>query len=292
MSARLTDDPTNSAAAIRLADALLRQARVLNHAALPLRAEAALDRVLESNPSDYLARRMRATVYLSQHRFHDAIREAERCRTLRTEPDSSLDGIIGDASLELGDSPSAFAAFDRMLTTRPDAAAYARASYAREWQGDIEGALELMHMAESATSAHDPEAQAWHAAQLGHLYLTAGKIAAARRDYERAKVLFPGYPLSEIGLARADLAIARPGEALVRLARYLEAAPTGEAFALSGDAYVMLNEADKAERAYTLAEAMWTSDTPDPAQLARFQATKDQRAHAIDAARRRAEGAR
>ena len=288
MSATLTGDPTNSAAAIRLADALLRQARVLNHAALPLRAEAALDRVLESNPSDYLARRMRATVYLSQHRFQDAIREAQRCRTLRAEPDAALDGIMGDAHLELGDFPSAFAAFDRMMATRPDATAYARASYAHELQGDLEGALNLMRMAESATSAHDPEAQAWHAAQLGHLYLAAGKIEAARRDYERAKALFPGYPLSEIGLARVDLAIAKPDAALERLSRSLDTAPTGEAFALSGDAYLMLNQADRAERAYRLAEAMWTSDTPDMAQLARFQATQEQRTHAINAARKRA----
>ena len=292
MSEELASNPTSSAAAIRMADALLRQARVLNRAALSLRAEAALDRVLESNPSDYLARRMRATVYLSQHRFQDAIRDVERCRTLRVEPDSTLDGIVGDASLELGDYPSAFSAFDRMMSIRPDATAYARASYARELQGDLAGAFELMRMAESATSAHDPEAHAWHAAQLGHLHLATGNPVAARRDYERARTLFAGYPLSEIGLARVDLSIGRPDRAIVRLTKLLDAMPTAEAFALSGDAYVMLNEADKAERAYALAEAMWTSDTPDPAQLARFQAARSQRIDAINAARKRATGDR
>jgi|SRR5688572_13856568 len=272
-SAALAKDPANSAAAVRLADALLRQARVLNHAGLPLLAESVLNRVLHANPADYMARRMRATVYLAQHRFRDALTESKRCQALRAD-DPVIDGIIGDASLELGDYPAAFAAFDRMMLSRPDATTYARVSYAHELQGDLAGAIDLMMMAESATSAHDPEAQAWHAAQLGHLHLTAGDIAEARRDYMRADHLFPGHPLSVSGLARVDMAAGRPADALARLTRSLERTPSAGDFALAGDAYAALGRMDEAERSYKLAEAMWTSDTPDPAELARFLATR------------------
>ncbi|MEP6871873.1 MAG: tetratricopeptide repeat protein [Anaerolineaceae bacterium] len=276
MSAVLAKAPANSAAAVRLADALLRQSRVLNHAGLPVMAEAVLNRVLHANPSDYMARRMRATVYLSQHRFRDALTEAKRCRALRAD-DPVLDGLIGDASLELGDYSAAFSAFDRMVLIRPDATTYARVSYAHELQGDLAGAIDIMTMAESATSAHDPEAQAWHAAQLGHLHLAAGDTALARREYLRSENLFPGYPLAGSGLARVDMAQARPADAIARLTKSLETAPSAADFALAGDAYAQLGQADSAERSYKLAEAMWTSDTPEPAQLARFLATRGRR---------------
>lgn len=287
MTAELEKAPANSAAAVRLADALLRQARVLNHAGLPLRAEAVLNRVLHANPSDYMARRMRATVYLAQHRFREALVEAKRCRALRPD-DPVIDGIIGDASLELGDYPAAFSAFDRMMLSRPDAATYARVSYAHELQGDLAGAIDLMGMAESSTSAHDPEAQAWHASQLGHLHLTAGDTLAARREYLRAEHLFSGYPLADSGLARVDMAEARPADALARISKRLETAPSASDFALAGDAYSQLGRVDEASRSYKLAEAMWTSDTPEPAQLARFLATRGWR---LDDAVRLAEDA-
>ncbi len=273
MTAQLKNNPENSAAAVRLADALLRQARVLNHAGLPLLAEGVLNRVLHANPSDYMARRMRATVYLAQHRFREALAEAKRCRALRAD-DPVIDGLIGDASLELGDYPAAFSAFDRMMLSRPDATTYARVSYAHELQGDLSGAIDIMTMAESATSAHDPEAQAWHAAQLGHLHLTAGDPTSARREYLRAETIFPGYPLAGSGLARVDMAVSKPADALARLTKSLETSPSAADFALAGDAYAQLGQPDQAHRSYKLAEAMWASDTPEPAQLARFLATR------------------
>jgi tetratricopeptide (TPR) repeat protein len=258
MTARLKDLPTDSAAAVRLAEALLRQARVLNHAGLPLRAEAALDIVIGADPSDYLARRMRSMVYLAAHRFHDAIREAERCRALRGDA-PWIDGVVGDASLELGNQDAAFAAFDRMMARRPDASAYARASYARELQGDLEGAIALMSMAGSATSAHDPESQAWHAAQLGYLYLLSGDNQSARRESERAEAFFPGHPFATTGLARVDLADGRPADALARLVPILDESGTASDFALAGDIYSALSRPDEAERHHRLAEAIRVS---------------------------------
>lgn len=272
MEARLVESPTDSKAAVRLADALLRQARVLNHGGPARRAEAVLDVVIAANSSDYAARRMRATVYLSLHRFSDAILEAGRCRALRGD-DPWIDGILGDASLELGDRQTAFDAFDRMMARKPDAAAYARVSYARELQGDLPGAIRLMAMAAEATGAQDPEAQAWHAAQLGHLLLASRDFPGARREYNRADALFPGHPFADVGLARVELAEGRPDLALERLNRRLAKSPSAEDLALAGDAHAALGHADEAERHYQLAEAAWTSDTPDPAQLARFRAS-------------------
>jgi tetratricopeptide (TPR) repeat protein len=255
MTTRLAESPTDSDAAVRLADTWLRQARVLNRASLHKQAEEVLNRVIDAHPSDYLARRMRAAVYLAQHRFQDAILEAGRCRALRAQ-DPVIDGILGDALLELGDLPGAIEAFDRMLAQRPDAASYARASYARELQGDVQGAL-----ADEATSAHDVESQAWHAAQLGNLHVSTGNIEEALRHFTRADTLFPAHPFATIGLARLDLLNGRPANALSRLQPRLETAPTADDFQLAGDALLKLGHTDEARRHHALAAALAAEET-------------------------------
>lgn len=260
MTRRLSDDPTDSDAAVRLADAVLRQARVLNRSSLHMQAEAVLDRVIEAQANDYLARRMRATVYLAQHRFQDAILEAGRCRALRAH-DPIIDGILGDALLELGDLSGAIDAFDRMLAQRPDASSYARASYARERQGDLTGALALMTMADEATSAHDVESQAWHAAQLGNLHIRAGNHQLALRQFQRAETLFPEHPFAVIGRARVDLLEGRPHDALRRLQPRLAAAPTADDFQLAGDALFTLGKVEDARRHHALAAALASEES-------------------------------
>ena len=107
MEARLKATPHDAASAVRLADALLRLARVTDNAGLAVNAERALTTVLAADVDRYDARRMLATVLLSQHRFRDAIREAERCQQMHPNDAWPL-GVIGDAHLELGeyDRPS------------------------------------------------------------------------------------------------------------------------------------------------------------------------------------------
>jgi cytochrome c-type biogenesis protein CcmH/NrfG len=117
MTARLSKKRTDAPAAVALADALMRQTRVTGNAGLAMRAEAALKVVLADEPMDYDARRMLAAVYLSQHRFRDAIREAERCQKARAN-DAWTWGVLGDAHIELGEYPEAFDAFDRMTALR------------------------------------------------------------------------------------------------------------------------------------------------------------------------------
>ena len=108
----------NAPAAVTLADALLRLTRVTGNAGLATGAEAVLAKTLAHDPEHYQARRVLAAVYLSEHRFRDAIGTAERCLQGRRD-DPWSNGVVGDAHLELGDYDRAFAAFDRMLELRP-----------------------------------------------------------------------------------------------------------------------------------------------------------------------------
>ena len=276
LETRLATDPGDATAAARVAEALVRQARVTSNPGLAVRAEEALTRALDAKPDHYEALRMLGTVLLSQHRFREAIDVAERAA--RLEPrDAWNDGVAGDAHLELGDYDRAFASFDRMMTLRPSAAGYARVSYAREISGDLDGALRLMQMALDATSAHDPESQAWHHVQLGDLQLQRGATAEAEREYDHAAYTFPKYPPAVAGLARVRTARRDFAGALALYEDLMKSAPLPELAVRIGELYERLGNRDEAERHFALAENGWRYDTPEPAELVRFLATRNRR---------------
>src|SRR5262245_14183953 len=288
MDARLAAEPDDTGAALLLADALLRQTRVNGNAGLAIRAERVLTRVLRDDPANYDANRMLGTLYLSQHRFREAIRVATKSRDARPHDPVNY-GVIGDAHLELGEYDEAFAAFDRMMTLRPSAASYARVAYARELQGNIEGAIRAMTLAVEATAPSDAEGEAWARSQLGDLYLQLGRIHEAKDAYTAASHAFPGHPFAVVGYARA---IAREGDvdgALALLREIVQTAPSPDVFALSGDWLARQGKRDEAERQYALAEAAWRTDAPEPKNLARFLAEHDRKiAEAVTIAERAA----
>src|SRR3989442_13754289 len=74
MDARLAAHPDDAGAAMLLADALLRQTRVVGNPGLGARAAQVLTQVLRVDPSNYDANRMLGALYLSQHRFREAIK--------------------------------------------------------------------------------------------------------------------------------------------------------------------------------------------------------------------------
>jgi tetratricopeptide (TPR) repeat protein len=214
---------------------------------------------------------MLGAVLASQHRFRDAIAAAERARAI--EPaDAWNDGVIGDAHLELGEYDAAFAAFDAMMRKRPSAAAYGRASYARELQGDLAGAMRLMQMALDATSAHDPESQAWHHAQVGDLHYQRGHLADAERAYRHAAFTFADHPLAVAGLARVDAARGDLTAALAGYQRLQASAAAPEYAARMAEIEQALGRPLDAARHVALAEQGWRHDMPEPAHLARLLA--------------------
>jgi tetratricopeptide (TPR) repeat protein len=259
MEARLEAAPDDAGAAVRLADALLRQARVVSHAAPAAKAERVLRSRLsrESSPGKphrYEMHRLLATALLSQHRFDEAIREAERC--LQMQPgDAAPLGIIGDARLELGDRPAAFATFERMARLRPDAASYARVAYARELTGDNDGAIQLMSMALEATSPNDAEALAWHRSQLGALRFAGGRIDDAAREFDHAVHVFPGYPLAVEGQARVAHARGEHRAAVTLLEPVIAGTPSSSTLSLAASVLRALGRSEEARRHEALAAA-------------------------------------
>ena len=270
--ARVEADPGDGEAAVLLADALMRSARVRSDASLALEAERVLRSALRHGPGDYAVRRTLAVVLLSQHRFTEALAAAREAQASRPE-DGWNYAAAGDALLELGRYDEAFDAFDAAMERRPDAPAYARVAYARELQGDLDGAVRLMQMA--AEGMNDLEARAWTAAQLASLFLLQGRLDDAGRELDRAEFLFPGHPYAAAGRVRLHVARGELDEAL-RLASAIPDTP--ESLAVRGDLHARLGDREAAERAYRDAERLeregWRSEQPQPAALARFLAER------------------
>jgi tetratricopeptide (TPR) repeat protein len=276
MEARLAAHPDDNGAALLLSDALLRQTRITGNPGLAVRAEQALKRVLIDDPGSYDANRMLAALYLSQHRFREAIRAAEKNRVARPADPVNY-GVIGDGYVELGEYDKAFAAFDQMMTLRPSAASYARVAYARELQGDLTGAVATMTLAADATSPTDPEGLAWARSQLGDLYVQLGRFHEAKASYAAASQAFPGHPFAVMGYAKAIAAEGDVNGAVELLKGLAEKSPTPDLAARIGELCDRLGRRAEAERHYALAEAGWRGDAPEPKNLARFLAEHDRK---------------
>ena len=271
---KVSKNPGDGAAAVQLADALMRAARVKGDASLAIEAEHVLRATLQHSSSDYLARRMLSVVYLSQHRFAEALTEARAAQKLRPK-DAWNYAIAGDALLELGRYEEAFDSFDQVMEHRPDAGAYARVAYARELQGDLDGALRLMQMSSEATSRQDVEGLAWTYAQIGNLYLQQGRLDDAEREFNHADFIFPSHPYAMNGRVRSLIARHRYADAL-DLSRRVPTTP--ESLAMQGDLLTRLGHLDDAERLYREAEQVeregWKQEQPQPGALARFLAER------------------
>ena len=278
---RLADAPGEPGASVSLAAVLLRQARVESEPALAREAEDVVRTVLERDPFDYQTRRMLATVLLSQHRFREAIVVAEETRALNPQ-DAWNHGVLGDAYLELGEYDAAWASYDTMMRIRPSAQAYARVAHAVELRGHLDRALETMRMSAEAISPHDPEALAWHYAQLGHLHFELGQLDDADREYRRAAFAFPGHPYALAGRIRVAAAAGRYHDALALARPLLEQTGSPEIAAQVGDLHAALGDAPAAARYYDEAERLerdgWKWEEPQPAALARLLGDRDRRA--------------
>lgn len=281
MTSRLQAHPGDGAAVVRLADALLRLQRVNNDARAVDEAETRVRTFLAAHPDHYESQRMLAAVLLAQHRFGAAVKQANKAQALDPR-DAWNYGAQGDGYLELGDYPRAFAAFDTMGRLQPGPPAYARVAYALELQGDLDGALEYMQRAADGTSPNDSEAQAWHFAQVGELWLLKGRLGDAKREFERAAATFPQHPYAHAGLARIKIVEGDLKGARLMFQSQLAQGPTADVAAIVGDLSAEMGDATTANQYYAMAEQIersaLTAAVRQPDRLARFLAERGRNA--------------
>ena len=278
MTVRLGASANDGVAVVRLADALIRLQRVNNDGRAVITAEEHLRAFLKGNPDHYEAQRMLAAVLLSQHRFGEAIAQANRVSAMDPR-DAWNYGAMGDGYMELGDYERAFVAYDRMGQLQPGPPAYARTSHALEIKGDLAGALEYMQRAADGSWSNDPESQAWHYAQLGDLLLQQGRLGDAKREFEHAAATFPDHPLAVTGLARVKIAEGDFQGARLTYQQQLARVPTPDLAAAVGDLSHIMGDQTGAEQYYRMSEqierAGWGNGVAQPQSLARFFADRD-----------------
>lgn len=278
MTARLAAHPDDAEAAVRLADALVRVQRVNNDGRAAIAAEEHLRAFLARAPGYYAAERMLAAVLLSQHRFGEAIAQANKARALDPR-DAWNYGAMGDGYLELGDYDRAFEAFDTMGRLTPGPPAYARIAYALELKGDLPGAIEYMRRAADGITPNDEESQAWHFTQIGLLQLQQGRLGDAKREFERAEATFPGHPLAIDGIARIKIVEGDLAGARQLYQEQLAKVPTPDLAAVVGDLMLATGDPSSAERYYRMSEqielAGWGNGARQPQVLARFLAERE-----------------
>ena len=262
-----------------LASAYAQKARETSDFSFNKRAEEALEKSLAVAPENYGALKLRAKLLLTYHRFAEALAEAQRAQKLQPG-DHDLYGALTDAYVELGDYERAIESAQTMVDLRPDAASYSRVSYLRSLTGDIQGAVQAMDVAVKAADPRDPEAAAWYRVHLGDELLNLGRAGAAEREYEKALVIFPDYPLA---LAAKGHALVRAGklpEAVAFYERSQNRAPLPETIVALGDLYQKLGRIDDAKRQYELVEFVEKNSAASGTysrQLAMFWADHDQK---------------
>jgi len=199
---------------------------------LPL-SEKALERSLRARPRDANAVLGLGSLALIRHEFRSALVYGQRARRLLVGSARPY-GVIGDALVELGRYPAAFAALERMASLRPSLASYSRIAYARELTGDRSGAEAAMRLALEAAGGQ-PESTAWALVEISKLDLSMGRLERAERLAREAGEALPGYPSARLQLARVEAARGDERAAIRDSREAVAALPSQQAVALLAD---------------------------------------------------------
>jgi len=178
------------------------------------------------NPPSQEAMLLRAHVLQNLHRFKESEALA---RILVEQRGLSFDyGLLGDALMEQGKLSDAVEAYQQMMNLKPDLRAYARAAHMRWLKGDLEGAIEAMQMAVSASSPSDAESAAWVNTRLAFYEFQAGRVDEAEQWCAVALSLQNSYPPTLLLKGKILLAQGRFREAVDALQNAVKLNPLTE----------------------------------------------------------------
>jgi tetratricopeptide (TPR) repeat protein len=271
--------PADPDALAQLGLAYLQKTRETGDPTHYARAEAAFQQSLDGDAQNAESMRGMGSLALARHEFATALSWGEQA--LQLEPGSARSyGVIGDALIELGRYDEAIDAFQRMVNAKPDLSSFARASYARELTGDVDGAIEAMESAVEAGGLRGENA-AWARLQLGHLFFNRGDLDAAERQYESSLDAFPGYVHAGAALARVraaegdyDGAVELYREAVERYPVLEYVIALGDVYAVAGDA---AGAAQTAELVGAIEQLYRSSGVNSDLELALYYADHDLR---------------
>lgn len=253
LEARVEADPNDASAWQALGFAYLQRAVAVGDPSFYDLAGRSFDRTEELVPGAVETLLGRGALALTLHQFPEAL-ELGRQVSDRIPSNSSALAVLVDAQVEMGRYQEAEASLQRMLDLRPGLPALARASYLRELNGDLDGAITAMTQAEAAgSSAYD---RANVASLLGGLHFRQGDLDAAAAAYQRALQASPGYVGAEIGRAQVLAVGGMVDEAIGVLDEVIDRFPTPQAVILRGDLQIRAGRNDEAAESYALVDAI------------------------------------
>ena len=250
LQARLASFPKDWASWAELGLAYVQTARRSGDPSFYPKAQGALERSLSLKPGNPAALIGMSSLTAARHDFGGARAWGEQA--VKAAPyNASAYGVLGDAYVELGKYQEAFRTFQRMIDLRPDLSSYARASYARELQGDVAGAVSDMELALQAASS--PSDAAFADFQLGELWFNSGHLDRAQTAYARAAAQDPNYIPAREGLAKIAAAQGRYARAISLYRWVVDHMPLPQYVIELSDVYTASgNTADVAEQAALL----------------------------------------
>ncbi|MFN6964746.1 MAG: tetratricopeptide repeat protein [Pyrinomonadaceae bacterium] len=258
---------------VQLAAAYIRLARETGSAEYSTKAEAAVARASEIDPSSAEVRKLKATLLLNGHHFAEAL-DLGKQLAAELPNDAFVWGILTDANAELGNYDEAVRSAQRMVDIRPNAASYARVGHIRSLHGDTAGAIEAFRLAARMSDPADSESRSWAVVQIGNEYWRTGRYGDAVRSYDEALEIFPDYYLALAGKGRALASLGEFAAAAEHLERAAAKHVNIDNIFLLGDVYTRLGETAKANAQYALAQSgeAGLGRADDPHRVALFWA--------------------
>jgi tetratricopeptide (TPR) repeat protein len=239
----------------QLAALYIRRARETGDFSLNAKAETAIEKALQIAPEDAFAKKLKASLHLTFHRFSDAL-EAGKELQKEYPGDAFGYGILTDANFELGNYKEAVEAAQKMVDLRPNTASYSRVGHLRSFYGDTEGAIEALKTAARTADPQDKESQSWCLVQIGDEFWKYGKYPQAEKVYDEALQNFPNYYLALAAKGRIRAAQNDFDGAVKILTDANNRVPTVESTILLGDIYTKQGNAEKAKEQYDLVEVI------------------------------------
>lgn len=256
---RISKDPNDVKSRLQIATIYISEARITGeHPYYYPAINKILDGVLSIDSKSFEATVMKASVKMSQHKFHEAKELAEKAKNLNRS-NAYVYGILVDVNVELGNYDEAIAASDKMQSLKPSLEAYSRASYLREIYGDNSGAIEAMKLAVQA-GLPGSEPQSWSGNVLGQLYFNAGDLSRAEMEYRKVLAMRPSYAFALAGLAKVEQKKKNYDNALKLLDSAAAIMPEFSFYEQKGDIYALQGDKEKAQQQYTEVIAMLRTD--------------------------------
>jgi tetratricopeptide (TPR) repeat protein len=232
---QLRRNPSDWQSYSQLGLAYLQKARETGDPTYYQKTEAALDKALSLQPTDYAAISAKGALALARHDFFSALQWGEQAKQINPSRTYAY-GVIADAQIELGRYEEAIETLQAMVNLRPDMSSYSRISYLRELHGDTDGALQMMQL---AVDSGPPNAEntAWVRTQLANLYFNTGDLDRAELEYQRTLQSRPNYVYALAGLGRVRAAQGNLDEAIQLLNQAVNVMPMPEFVITLGELY-------------------------------------------------------